>query len=68
METNIKIDGITCAGCLNRIDASLRSLGVFRFDYDFYLKEALVIYDEDNLHLSDILDEINHLGYEANKK
>lgn len=65
MEAHIKIEGITCAGCLNRIGSSLTSLGVFRFDYDFYSKQATVIYDEETLEVDEIEETINALGYQA---
>lgn len=65
MEANIKITGITCIGCVNRIDARLTNLGVIKFDMDYRTAVAHVIYEESDINPTDILDEIVDLGYQA---
>lgn len=65
MEANIKINGITCIGCVNRIDTRLKNLGVLRFDIDFQTSIAHVIYETDDVAPTEILDEIIDLGYQA---
>lgn len=65
MEKHISIRGITCAGCLNRIDQGLKSLGVFKFDYDFVDHNAMILFDNDDTSLKEIIETINVMGYEA---
>jgi Cu+-exporting ATPase len=66
MEKHISIKGITCAGCLNRIDQGLKALGVFKFDYDFVNHDALIFYDDEDTSIDEIIKTINDMGYEAN--
>lgn len=65
MEKHISITGITCAGCLNRIDQGLKSLGVFKFDYDFVDHNAMILYDGDDTSMEEIIETITDMGYEA---
>lgn len=65
MEKYININGITCAGCLNRIGQGLNDLGVIKFDYDFVDQHAMVLFDTDDTSMEEIIETINDMGYEA---
>lgn len=65
METTIKIGKTTCIGCINRIESKLRLLGIFRFDYDFQSKSAKILYDQEDITVTDLVKAIEDLGYEA---
>ncbi len=65
MDINVSIKGIHCAGCLNRIQQSLNTLGVIRFDLDYQTHVAHITYDEHELDVVDILQSIENNGYEA---
>ncbi|HAX03321.1 MAG: hypothetical protein A2Y45_00830 [Tenericutes bacterium GWC2_34_14] len=64
MEIQVKIQGIHCAGCLNRIDQSLKSIGVIRFDLDFETLIADIITDEE-VTQDMVIKAIEKQGYEA---
>lgn len=64
MELQVKIQGIHCAGCLNRIDQSLKSIGVIRFDLDFETLIADIIVD-DEVTSEMIVKAIEKQGYDA---
>ena len=63
MELRIKIKGIQCAGCFNRIDQSLQSLGIDRFDFDFASQVAVILFDEDRLNHEMIVETVENQGY-----
>jgi Cu+-exporting ATPase len=65
MEKYININGITCAGCLNRIGQGLNDLGVIKFDYDFADHQGMVLFDTDDTSMEEIIKKINDMGYEA---
>ena len=65
METNFLITGINCAGCINKIDSKLRTIGVEKFDFDFQKKVAHIEYDKERTNPKEIEDTINKLGYHA---
>ena len=65
METTINIGRTTCIGCINRIESKLRLLGIFRFDYDFQSKSAKILYDQEDITVTDLVKAIEDLGYEA---
>lgn len=63
MDIRVKIEGIHCAGCLNRIQQSLTMLGVNRFDMDLITHVAEITYDEESINQSSILSAIEMHGY-----
>ncbi len=63
MEIIVKIEGIHCGGCINRIDIKLSELGVDRFDLDLSTRTAHISFDTENVSTTDILGELRHLGY-----
>jgi len=65
MELQVKIQGIHCAGCLNRIDQSLKSIGVIRFDLDFETLIADIIVDGEEVTSDMIVKAIEKQGYDA---
>lgn len=65
METNIRIKNFHCIGCINRIESTLKALGVKHFDFDFHLKVANISYDEQHIQPEEMIDAIRELGYEA---
>jgi len=68
METvKIRIDGIHCAGCLNRIERLLMRSGVHKFDFDFASRVATIDFDEILTQPQSIMHEVTNLGYPASK-
>jgi copper chaperone CopZ len=65
MEKCININGITCAGCFNRIGQGLTDIGVIKFDYDFVDHHAMILFDSDDTSMEEIIETINDMGYEA---
>jgi len=65
MEIQVKIQGIHCAGCLSRLQQSLKSVGVIRFDFDFETKMAQIYCDDDDFSPKTITETIENLGYNA---
>jgi copper chaperone CopZ len=66
METvKIRIDGIHCAGCLNRIEHLLMHRGVHKFDFDFASRVATIDFDEALTKPLALIHEVNIMGYPA---
>lgn len=65
MESIISVSGIHCAGCLSRIETTLKKLGVAKSEYDYFRKVVLVEYDGQKITESDIVAAIVRLGYQA---
>lgn len=65
MQARIRIDKTGCISCINRIESTLKSMGVMRFDYDFQHKTASLLFDENDCSIQDILMAVERLGYQA---
>lgn len=65
-ETNLILEGITCAACLWMNERHLQSLpGVDAVRVNFSTRRAWLRWDEKRIKLSDILLEIESIGYHA---
>ncbi|PEF61673.1 heavy metal translocating P-type ATPase [Bacillus cereus] len=66
---SIKLTGMTCASCANRIEKGLNSLeGIENASVNFALEKASVSYDTNQIHLDEIENKINKLGYGVSKE
>lgn len=63
LEINVKIEGIHCGGCLNRIEVKLLELGVDKFDLELSTRIAQILFDHETTSSEEILNEIKYLGY-----
>lgn len=64
--TEISINGMSCASCAARIEASLRKVnGIILFDVNFLTQKANVKFDEKEISLKQITKHIEELGYSA---
>ena len=64
----IRIGGMTCINCQNRIEKKLKSLaGIENAEVDYAAGTAKVTYDEAAIDLSSITGAIESLGYTASK-
>lgn len=64
--TEISINGMSCASCAARIEASLRKVnGIILFDVNFLTQKANVKFDEKEISLKQITKHIKELGYSA---
>ncbi|GAB7388416.1 heavy metal translocating P-type ATPase [Bacillaceae bacterium] len=67
-KSTLKIQGMTCATCANRIEKGLNRLpGVNKANVNLALERASVEYDEKQITLQEIEDKINDLGYQVIK-
>ncbi|PIC96415.1 copper-translocating P-type ATPase [Sporosarcina sp. P26b] len=65
-EVNLNISGMTCAACSARIEKVLsRTSGIQSASVNLALETAHVSYDPAALDLTDILQKIKKIGYEA---
>jgi Cu+-exporting ATPase len=63
-EVNLKIQGMTCAACANRIEKGLNKVaGVTEANVNFAIEKAKVVYNPDETGLQDFEDKIDQLGY-----
>ncbi len=63
---SLTIDGITCAACAWLIEHKLKSItGILQIKVNTTTERALVSWDETQLKLSEILNIINQIGYQA---
>ncbi len=62
----LRIDGMTCASCQNKIEKKLRStIGIQNADVSYSAGTAVVAYDPDAISLKDIVAIIQKLGYQV---
>lgn len=65
-ETGLLLDGLRCAGCVNRVERALRALpGIVEATVNYTSHRALVRYDPDRLAEADLVGEVEALGYRA---
>ncbi|MCU9612948.1 heavy metal translocating P-type ATPase [Caldibacillus lycopersici] len=65
-ETNMKIIGMTCAACANRIEKGLKKIdGVHEANVNLALEKATIKYDPEKTAIDDFQQKIKDLGYEV---
>lgn len=66
--TTLKIGGMSCAACANRVEKGLSALpGVEKAGVNFAVEKASVDYDKTKISLKDIAGKIEDLGYQVIK-
>ena len=66
MKQKIKIDGMSCAHCVAKVEKAVSELeGVEKVKVKLKDAEAKIKYDETKLPMDKILSVITELGYEA---
>mgnify|MGYP001660614671 FL=1 len=67
-EIKLKIEGMHCAGCSNRLEKILNNVdGVESAKVSLEEKSADIKYNEEEVELNTILQEIEDAGFKANK-
>ncbi|WP_136605498.1 heavy-metal-associated domain-containing protein [Paenibacillus dokdonensis] len=61
---NVKVNGMSCRSCINKIEGALSSIGV-EGKVQFDQGTVEVKYDESKFNLGDIKDVIRRKGYEV---
>lgn len=65
-QANLALEGIECAACIWLNERHLRSLpGVSEVSINYSTQQASVTWDNESIHLSDILAAIHAIGYKA---
>ena len=65
-ETNIKIEGMHCAGCSTRLEKVLNNLeGVEKAQVSLQEKKATIKYDENKISLESIKEAIEDAGFKG---
>ena len=65
-ETGLFLEGLRCAGCVNRVERALRdAAGVSDAALNYTSHRALVEYDPDETRPADLVAVVASLGYEA---
>ncbi|GKV56888.1 copper-translocating P-type ATPase [Sporosarcina sp. NCCP-2222] len=63
-EKTLKINGMTCAACANRIEKGLSKMeGVEKANVNFALESSTVVYDPNKTNVHDLTAKIEKLGY-----
>ena len=62
-EVSIKVEGIRCGGCLNRINQELYRLDIKRFSIDASTSIIKLEYDEDRKYYEKVIIAIEKMGY-----
>ena len=66
LEVDLKIEGMTCASCVSRIEAELRNVaGVIDSDVNLLSGQARVIGAEGTVALADLVNAVERAGYHA---
>ncbi len=65
-ETNLKIEGMHCAGCSTRLEKVLNNLeGVETAKVSLEEKKATIKYDETKINIESIKDAIEDAGFKG---
>ena len=65
-ETNLKIEGMHCAGCSTRLEKVLNNLeGVEKAQVSLQEKKATIKYDENKISLESIKEAIEDAGFKG---
>lgn len=65
-ETNLKIEGMHCAGCSTRLEKVLNNLeGVEKTQVNLQEKKATIKYDENKISLKSIKEAIEDAGFKG---
>ena len=65
-ETNLKIEGMHCAGCSTRLEKVLNNLeGVEIAKVSFEAKKATIKYDETKINIENIKEAIEDAGFKG---
>ncbi len=68
-KTELKLIGMTCAACANRIEKGLNKLpGVSRATVNFALETGSVEYSPSEVSIADMIKKVEQLGYQAKPK
>ena len=63
---NLKLSGMSCAACANRIEKGLGKLpGVEKAAVNFAAEKASITYDSSKANLRDIIQKVEDLGYQV---
>ncbi|MEK3936276.1 heavy metal translocating P-type ATPase [Sporosarcina sp. FSL W7-1349] len=63
-EKTLKINGMTCAACANRIEKGLSKIeGVEKANVNFALESSTIVYDPEKANVHDFTSRIEKLGY-----
>lgn len=64
-KVKLKIDGMHCSSCAMSIDFDLEDLGVKSAKTSYASQETEVEFEEENIKLPEILEQIKKTGYKA---
>ena len=65
-ETNLKIEGMHCAGCSTRLEKILNNLeGVEKAKVSLEEKKATIKYDETKINIENIKEAIEDAGFKG---
>ena len=65
-ETNLKIEGMHCAGCSTRLEKVLNNLeGVEEAKVSLEEKQATIKYDETKINIESVKDAIEDAGFKG---
>ncbi|MGS0680628.1 heavy metal translocating P-type ATPase [Shewanella sp. 125m-7] len=65
-EVSLTVDGITCAACAWLIEHKINKLnGIAKIQVNSTTQRALIAWDSDKIKLSEILNQISLIGYQA---
>ncbi|MDR8523868.1 heavy metal translocating P-type ATPase [Shewanella fidelis] len=65
-EVSLTVDGITCAACAWLIEHKIKKLnGVAKIQVNSTTQRALIAWDSEKIKLSEILNQISLIGYQA---
>ena len=65
-EITLSVDGISCSGCISRIESRIIDLtGIRSVQVNPSTHRAMVVWDETRLNLAELLDRFSSIGYPA---
>ncbi|MFC8687824.1 heavy metal translocating P-type ATPase [Brevibacillus porteri] len=68
-KVELNISGMTCAACSTRIEKGLnKTAGVLKANVNLAMETATVEYDSSQVSVTDIIQKVEKLGYQATRK
>ncbi|MHC1723818.1 MAG: sulfite exporter TauE/SafE family protein [Aminipila sp.] len=66
IKKRIKVEGMTCTGCESKIENKLIKMhGIYEIDASCYADSLTVVYDSEEITLTDIINTVRKLGYDV---
>jgi len=64
-QAKLKLEGIVCGGCFNRINQLMYQADLLRSNFDYGEKTVEITYDREKAYYQQVILKIQAIGYNA---